>query len=402
MTGLAEQPGLETETLRVLIVGESFNACAASHLWDKTTLAPTLEAASKALHTRRFDVVLNPISVGHEDGMGLPSLLLALEHQGVLAQLPHVLWCSDMPPGPLDAHAQVAREAGVPAQVIASLSADTPKQVLSVLAQGNSPAFRRAPVAVPGLDDQALLNALLALRDMRIVLQPQVDLLTGAYIGAEALARWHHPVLGDIPPSVFVPMANKAGLSMLLFHFVEAKVVALLRRLKQRGIALPISVNASADTLCTPGLAQRLERRLQRVGVPSALLKIELTEDVPVSDMLALSTALGGLRLRGFSIAVDDYGCGASTLDLLTRLPFSELKLDRSFVRGMGSEAGCTAAVTGAISIAREMGLTFIAEGIETPEQVQALLSEGCRFGQGFALSRPLEVDDFIAAVSRP
>jgi EAL domain-containing protein (putative c-di-GMP-specific phosphodiesterase class I) len=400
MKRLTELQRIETATPRVLLVGEVCTNGISCHLWDKSTVVTTLEAASQALRTRSFDVVLNSISVGHEDGMALPSLLLDLKQQGLLSELPHLLWCSDTPPGLLASHAQLAREAGVPVKVIPSLNAETPRDVLRVLAKSSSPAFRRLPGTMPEVNVRELLNALLAIRDMRIVVQPQVDLLTGAYIGAEALARWRHPVLGDIPPSVFVPLTNEAGLNLMLFHFVEAKVVALLRRLKQRGIALPISVNASADTLCTPGLAQRLERRLQRAGVPNELLKIELTEDVPVRDMLPLSTALGGLRMRGFSIAVDDYGCGASTLDLLTRMPFSELKIDGRFVRGMSREPGCTAAVTGAISVAREMGLAFIAEGIETQEQVQALLAEGCRIGQGFALARPMEVDEFMEAVS--
>ncbi|MEB5932397.1 EAL domain-containing protein [Pseudomonas mosselii] len=365
-------------------------------------MVPTLEAACEALHAERFDVVLNTVSVGHEYGMGLPSLLLDLASQGVLTQLPHLLWCSDMPPGLLDSHARLAREAGVPVQVIPSWSADTPRQVLRVLARGDSLRCPQTANGAPSLDDQELLAALLDERDMRIVVQPQVDLRTGQYIGAEALARWRHPLLGEIPASVFVPMAEKAGLSMLLFHFVEAKVVSLLRRLDQLGVALPVSVNASAVILCAPGLAQRLALRLEQAGLPNALLKVELTEDVPVSDMLPLSTALGALRLRGFSVAVDDYGRGASTLDLLTRLPFSELKIDGRFVRGMGLEPGCNAAVTGAISIAREMGLAFIAEGIETQEQVRKLLELGCCSGQGYALSRPLEVEDFIAKVSAP
>ncbi|MNJ22659.1 Phytochrome-like protein cph2 [compost metagenome] len=104
--------------------------------------------------------------------------------------------------------------------------------------------------------------------------------------------------------------------------------------------------------------------------------------------------------MRGFSVAVDDFGCGASTLDLLTRLPFSELKIDGRFVRAMDQEPGCKATVHAAISIAREMNLECIAEGIESCGQMEALLNEGCRFGQGFALSPPLEVDDFVCALA--
>ncbi|RFP92944.1 EAL domain-containing protein [Pseudomonas fluorescens] len=332
--------------------------------------------------------------------MALPSLLLNLGQQGVLSQLPHVLWCSDSTSGVLDSHAQLARDAGVSVQVVPSLSSDTAQDVLKVLAKGHSNGSQYVASDLCGVTDQELLKALLANLDIRIVLQPQVDLITGKYVGAEALARWQHPVLGNISPSVFVPLANNAGLNVLLFHYVEAKVVALLRRLKKLGIAIPISANASAITLCTPGLANRLEQRLKLAEVPNSLFKIELTEDVPIDDMLPLSTALCGLRLRGFSVAMDDFGCGASTLNLLTRLPFSELKIDGRFVRGMAHKPGCRAAVSGAIAIAREMKLEFVAEGIETPEQIETLLDAGCRVGQGFALSPPLEVNDFIRALA--
>lgn len=400
MTGITEQRECETRAPRVLFVGEDPIEGAVGSLWYKPTVVATLEAASKALHTRNFDVVLNSVSAGHDDGMALPSLLLDLGQQGVLSQLPHVLWCSDSTSGVLDSHAQLAREAGVSVQVVPSLSTDTAQDVLKALAKGHSVSSRYLSSNVSDVTDQELLSALLANLDIRIVLQPQVDLISGKYVGAEALARWQHPVLGNISPSIFVPLANKASLNVLLFHYVEAKVVALLRRLKKLGIAIPISANASASTLCTPGLANRLEHRLKLAGVPNSLFKIELTEDLPVGDMLPLSTALGGLRLRGFRVAMDDFGCGASTLDLLTRLPFSELKIDGRFVRGMAHEPGCRAVVSGAISLAREMNLEFVAEGIETSEQIEALLKEGCRVGQGFALSPPLEVNDFICALA--
>lgn len=400
MTGITEQQGYQTRAPRVLIVGDDTLECVNSNPWYKPTVVATLEAASEALRTRNFDIVLNSVSAGHDDGMALPSLLLDLGQQGVLAQLPHVLWCSDSTSGVLDSHAQLARDAGVSVQVVPSLSTDTAQDVLKVFAKGHSIGSQYVSSNASDLTDQELLKALLADLDIRIVLQPQVDLISGKYVGAEALARWQHPVLGNISPSIFVPLANKAGLNVLLFHYVEAKVVALLRRLKKLGIAIPISANASASTLCTPGLATRLEYRLKLAEVPNSLFKIELIEEAPIGNMLRLSTALGGLRLRGFPVAMDDFGCGASTLDLLTRLPFSELKIDGRFVRGMADEPGCRAAVCGAIALARDLNIAFVAEGIETVEQMEALLNEGCHVGQGFALSPQLEVNDFITALA--
>ncbi|MFP2768867.1 EAL domain-containing protein [Oceanisphaera sp. KMM 10153] len=331
--------------------------------------------------------------------MALPSLLLDLHRGGGLAKLPAVLWCSTHSSSILDFHARLARQSGVQVKLVSSLDAHAARDFLRLLADGEGKKRPVYPEGVASLDAQDLLQGLLSDGDIRVVLQPQVDLASGRIVGAEALARWKHPELGEIPPSMFVPLANKVGLNVLLFHCIEAKVVAVLRELGQHGISVPISVNASADTLCTVDLAKRLERRLKCAGVHSSLFKIELTEDVSVTDTLSLSAAISWLRLRGFHVSMDDFGCGAATLDLLTKLPFSELKIDGHFVREMRRNQGCEAAVSTAISLGRVMNMKVVAEGVETPELAELLLSQGCEIGQGYALSPPLEVDVFISAL---
>lgn len=395
-----------TSVPRVLIVGDG---CADRAIrqslgtgpnWYSHTVVPSLEAAIQSLSAEQYDAVASHVSPSKGDGLALPSLLLDLHRGGELLKVPAVLWCGKLSDGVLDSHARLARQSGVLVELVSSLDAHAARDFLRLVADGEAERKPLYPEGIASLGDQDLLRALLSDGDFRVVLQPQVELASGRIVGAEALARWKHPELGEIPPSIFVPLANKVGLNVLLFHCIEAKVVALLRELGLHDISVPISVNASADTLCTVGLANRLEHRLKCAGVHSSLFKIELTEDVSVTDMLPLSTAISWLRLRGFHVSMDDFGCGAATLDLLTKLPFSELKIDGHFVREMRRNEGCEAAVSAAISLGRVMNMRVVAEGVETPELAELLLSQGCEIGQGYALSPPLEVEGFISALT--
>ncbi|CUI39176.1 EAL domain-containing protein [Achromobacter xylosoxidans] len=363
----------------------------------RTVAAGSLEAATRMLATRPFDAVVCGVSEGRPEGIALPSVLLGLRQRGKLHTLPAVIWCGNEKADLelLASHARVALAAGVRVQVLP----DSASEVEFDLALQRSEPECVAPLAdTPNEKD--LVSALVSGDQFRIVLQPQFDLASRKIVGAEALARWRHPTLGEVSPAVFVPLVNKAGLDLLLFHLVEARVAALLGELAKQEIALPISVNASATTLCSAGLSNRLERRLQAAGVSNSLLKIELTEDIPSQDPLALSTALSSLRMRGFQVAVDDFGCGFASFDLLTQMPFSELKVDRRFVQAMDVDTGCAAAVAASIAMAKALRLDVVAEGIETEWQIESLLRQGCRIGQGYALSAPLEVDPFLLFVA--
>lgn len=358
-----------------------------------------LSAAAIVLATRRFDVVLNSISAERTEGLALPSLLLDLRRQCILSNLPVVIWYNAQEQNSLEWHARVAGRAGVKVLLFDLASANIDMNVACALLESThvgpgQHSKNQAPSAVE------LMRALMANIDLRIVLQPQLNLQTGEIVGAEALARWNHVSKGNIAPATFVPLARQAGVELLLFHTVLTRVIALLSDLHRQGIAVPIAVNASASILSTTGIGQSLARRLREADVPTSLLTIELTEDVPVHDWLALSMELGSLRMWGFPIAMDDFGCGFASIDLLTQMPFSKLKIDGRFVQGMADDCGCCAAVCAAISIGQAMDLDVIAEGIESSSQVEALLKYGYRTGQGFALSLPLEVDEFIRALA--
>ncbi|HEP8703092.1 TPA: EAL domain-containing protein [Pseudomonas aeruginosa] len=393
----AEQSALP----QVLIVGPAGGISYGQSLSYEAQVTPTLSAAASALTTKRFDVVLSAISAECDEGLVLPSLLLNLKQQHLLPNLPVVIWYCAQNHTRLEWHIHLAGQAGVTVLLFTLSNANLDLNIASALAAHSADRgkLQRDQNNVPSAHD--LMRALMATHSgFRIVLQPQVNLRTGEIVGAEALARWSHVSEGNISPSRFVPLARKAGLEPLLFHTVLARVIALLSELHRRGIAVPIAVNASAETLCTIGIGRWLGRRLRDAAVPSSLLMIELTEDVSVRDWLTLSMELGCLRMRGFPIAMDDFGRGFASIDLLTQMPFTALKIDGRFIQGMAHDQGCCAAVSAAISIGQTMELDIIAEGIETPRQIDMLLEQGCRVGQGLALSTPLEVDEFMRTLA--
>ena len=194
-----------------------------------------------------------------------------------------------------------------------------------------------------------------------------------------------------------MPALTRIGIEAVLFEQVVAQIQALLRVLVDAGAACPISVNTSVATLSIPGLLRQLDCRLNEHKVPPRLIKIEITEDLAIDDLHNLADELHWLRSRGFGISMDDFGTGTSTLERLTQLPFTELKIDRSFVLRMLGEPAAGAVVQAALDLGKALGVDVVAEGIECAEQVRVLCNLGVRVGQGYGLGAPMEVEAFIA-----
>jgi EAL domain-containing protein (putative c-di-GMP-specific phosphodiesterase class I) len=231
---------------------------------------------------------------------------------------------------------------------------------------------------------------------MSVVLQPQMSLSTGRVLAAEALSRWDHPELGVISAADFIPAAHRLGLDRMLFSRVTDRVIEVLTRMHAEDIAVPIAINASASTLCTRDLPGLLEQRVGQAGLPARLVKVELTEDEPVTDWLALSSVLNLLRVRGFELAMDDFGAGIASMRLFSAMPFTELKIDRDFIVHMHREPASRAVVAAAIEMGRVLGRRVVAEGVEHERDIQLLRELGCDVAQGYGISMPLEPDAFI------
>ncbi|MCA1978649.1 MAG: EAL domain-containing protein [Thiobacillus sp.] len=221
--------------------------------------------------------------------------------------------------------------------------------------------------------------------------QPQLDMASGQVTGVEALLRWRNPELGDVVPARFIPVAEDSGLIVSIGAWVleEACRQAQSWR-KQASMELGMSVNLSALQFRRPGLVETVAGALQRSGLPPQLLELELTESILLDDVDNNLETVRRLKALGVRLSIDDFGTGYSSLSYLKRFAVDRLKIDRSFVRDIGTDPDDAAIVRAVIQLARSLRLGIIAEGVETPEQLEFLRSEGCEMVQGYLLSRPL------------
>ena len=231
--------------------------------------------------------------------------------------------------------------------------------------------------------------------DMELAYQPTVDLRTGRVTGMEALLRWNHPVRGAVPPSAFIPLAEETGLIVPLGSWVldEACRQAALWRPLAGEQPFVMAVNLSARQLAHPGLVADVADVLARHGVRPGEVCLEITESTLMEDAEAARIQLVALKALGVRLAVDDFGTGYSSLSYLKRFPVDLLKVDRSFVSGLGADAEDSAIVTAVIGLAHALGLEALAEGVEDETQLRELQRLGCDIAQGFLLARPQAAD---------
>lgn len=242
---------------------------------------------------------------------------------------------------------------------------------------------------------EAELRSALVTGDLRVHYQPIFDVQTRRVTGVEALARWVHPTLGQVSPEVFVEVAEEAGLADQLTSHVLAAACGQIRRWDH----LPefrVWVNVSARQLDTPGLAAEVLRVLVDAGVRPDRLGIEVTESALTNEATA-ARELSELSAAGVSVAIDDFGTGYSSLARLNKLPIDVLKIDRSFVGDIETERG-GAAVIAIVQLAQALGLSTVAEGIESDAQLQLVRAAGVSSAAGFHLARPLPARDLLLA----
>lgn len=224
-----------------------------------------------------------------------------------------------------------------------------------------------------------------------VVFQPKVRLSTSSPVGLEALCRWTGPDGQAVPPSVFIPLAERHGLIAELGDRVLETVLRSLARWHEGHLSLlPVAVNFSAAQFKRPDVVARVEAALARHRVPPELIELELTESVLLEDFEAAVTTLQGLRRLGLSLSIDDFGTGYSSLAYMRRLPVNCIKIDRSFVADLVSDDRTRHVVATVISLAHRFGMECVAEGVETFEQVQVLMELGCEQAQGYFFARPL------------
>jgi diguanylate cyclase (GGDEF)-like protein len=250
---------------------------------------------------------------------------------------------------------------------------------------------------------EADLHVALERRQLKLLFQPIVALRGRRAVGAEALLRWLHPVEGMLGPDKFLSIAEETGIIVPITRWIIRTVCLLAQEWRQRlpaGTDFYLSVNLSAATLRDPGLSDYVSRQLTETAIPPQALKFELTEGGLISNVVSAQETLERLHHTGVQLMLDDFGTGYSSLNHLQLFPFDYVKIDRPWVGASSSQHGGTSLASAMVQLASSLGLTPIAEVVESQATADALEEMGCQFGQGNFFSAPLEAEDALQCLS--
>jgi diguanylate cyclase (GGDEF)-like protein/PAS domain S-box-containing protein len=246
----------------------------------------------------------------------------------------------------------------------------------------------------------AALRKVLDRGELRLVFQPKLSLAHSRITGVEALLRWTSPEHGEISPAQFIPLAEESGMILDIGEWALREACSVLKRWRHNGLdQLTMAVNVSALQLLRGNLPKTVARTLIESGVPAEQLQLELTESVIMANAEQTSATLQALRTIGVGLAIDDFGTGYSSLSYLKRLPINTLKIDKEFIGDLTHDPEDEAITSTVITMARSLGLTVVAEGVETADQMRFLRQHGCDEIQGYWLARPLEAQHCFAFI---
>ena len=235
--------------------------------------------------------------------------------------------------------------------------------------------------------------------ELTLCYQPKVALETGDFAGLEALVRWKHPELGLLSPRQFIPQAERMALITPMTFEILQRALGQMCKWRGAGLDTPVAVNISARLLENDGLAESIDRCLRRCHVPPTALTLEISETAVMANTERALQQIAAIQSRGVRISIDDFGTGHTSLKQLMDLPIAELKVDNLFTDGVTEGSPEAAIISSIVTIARGLGISVVAEGVETAEAWDRLLSLGCHFGQGFLIARPMppgEIEPWI------
>ena len=263
------------------------------------------------------------------------------------------------------------------------------------------PAMRTA--ALDRLELESDLHQAVDEHQLRLVYQPIIELKSEKLVGFEALLRWDHPTRGTIEPDRFIPIAESSGTIVAIGRWVlqEACRRAAEWKVMFPATKLTMAVNLSARQLAAPDLVSDVANALVRSGFSATKMILEMTESVLVQDADTATRRLQDLRALGVRVAIDDFGTGYSSLSYLRQFPIDILKIDKSFTDTIIDRAHIPPIVHGLLALAKTLGMSTVAEGIEHEVQRDSLRDQGCAFGQGYLFAKPLDAIEVVALLSR-
>ena len=262
-----------------------------------------------------------------------------------------------------------------------------------------SPPVAPSSAPSPVLATVADLRQALTSGDLVPYYQPKVDIRRGKVSGAEALARWTHPKLGVIGPNFFIPMAEQNALIGALTECMIAATISNMVAWRKQQVTPKVSVNLGAETLTEIGFPDQMSARLNEAGIECARLVFEITERQLVAKDTTSSEVLARLRLMGCGISIDDFGTGYSNIEQLREFPFTELKIDQSFIRAAAEDQFAHTSVEASVNLGKQLDLRLVAEGVETAAELDYVTKAGIDEVQGYYIGRPMPADEFVGWV---
>jgi len=265
-----------------------------------------------------------------------------------------------------------------------------------ILARHASKVEIQKPLDTSSVDDEisvAELQQAIQHDELILYYQPQIDIASGQLLGVEALVRWLHPQRGMISPDCFISLAEQNGLIGELTHWVIEQAVEQEQQWQNIGLKIAVSVNISAVDITSLTLPEHLSELLAEKKLDPTHITLEVTEGALMGELVTSLDILTRLRLKGIGLSIDDFGTGYSSLSQLHRVPFSELKIDQSFVSNMTEDDEALAIVKTCIILGHELKMKIVAEGVETAEQLELLRQMNCDIAQGYFISRPIPAD---------
>ncbi|CAN5389740.1 EAL domain-containing response regulator [soil metagenome] len=352
----------------------------------------------EALHAlqdsdRRIDISIIDINMPAMDGMELIRHLAKENHQT------SIIIASALDSALLFSVETMSKAYGI--RVLGTIPKPaTPESLQALIKQ-----YKMPPLWPPS----ELGDANFSLEDIRAALrngefeplfQPKVELATGQVAGVEAFARWRHPEFGFIVPGSFIPVLEEHDEMDALVWAILEKCAAACLDWHAQGHPVTCSINISPSSLEHPGFADKINEYVTELGIAQQFIIIEVTESAAVTNVPYFLENLARLRMKGFGISVDDYGSGHSSMQQLLRIPFSELKIDRSFVAGAYENVSMELVLSSSFELCRKLSRLSVAVGVETQQDWNFLVKLGCNFAQGYYIAKPMEADALPAWMS--
>lgn len=352
-----------------------------------TVIASTFEMASELLQREAFDIMTLDLSLGERDGVELLRLVADCK----LYAMPIVI-ISGCDERILNSTKRVAEGLNLSLTRCLNkpLNLDNLRDALVLPGHGRVDSEQGA--AMPVISRERLVAAL-ARNEFHVEFQPKIDLDSGIVIGAEALARWCGPEFGNLSPAVFIPLIEQFGLMPELTNHVLSCAIASGRVLIRQHPGFTVAVNVSGSLMADLMLPERIEAILRQEAVAPESLIVEVTESIAMSDVDRAMDILVRLRIKGIGAAIDDFGTGFSSLAALAKLPFSELKIDQSFVKGCEADEDMMKIVEASVALGKAFNMKVVAEGIDNPHTLASVRHAGCDVGQGYLFAPALDAE---------